>query len=199
VLDSGIWQASCSLQALRRFVYFNATNAGKRIYVKNIMNKRWIGISCLCAIVLAGCVTSANVSVRPSFERYDRVAILTKLTREQEELFLPMYMAAFPDQILVERRDVEAIIGEQDILPDRLDETSRAKIRKILGVKAIIYPNASGRQLSIKVIDTETGEISASVVVLGSNIWDSTQPVPAQQMIAKAVNALKTRTPLAKR
>src|SRR4051812_2084487 len=99
--------------------------------------RRFCIASLALVIALAGCRSSSRgieVDVRDEFLTYDRVALWSSLNRETEDYFIPLYMQAFPTQTLVERRDVSAIIGEQDILPERLDEATRAKLRKILGV-----------------------------------------------------------------
>jgi len=128
-----------------------------------------VPIAVLCAaFVLAPFACSSGsreVAVRKDFWLYDRVAIWSNLAREEEELFIPLYMKAFPHQTLVERRDINAVLGEQDILPDRLNESTRARLREVLGVKAIVYPTRGAGQMAIKVIDTETGAISASAIV----------------------------------
>jgi hypothetical protein len=98
-------------------------------------------------------------------------------------------MSAFPEQALVDRRDLEEIIGEQDLLKGRLDDGTRAKIRKILGVKAIIYPNYESGQFSIKIVDTETGEIVAATLVSGV-ISDS---VKKSTLIRQAVKELEKK------
>jgi hypothetical protein len=99
-------------------------------------------------------------------------------------------MSAFPEQALVDRRDLEEIIGEQDLLKGRLDDGTRAKIRKILGVKAIIYPNYESGQFSIKIVDTETGEIVAATLVSGV-ISDS---VKKSTLIRQAVKELEKKS-----
>lgn len=140
---------------------------------------------------LAACSNpQVDVSVQSPFKQYDRVAVWSTLSRAEEELFLPVYMDAFPKQELVERRDVQEIIGEQDILPDRLDESTRAEIRRILGVKAIVYPSASSRQFAIKVIDTATGRISASCLVQGGTSMGSND-VGTKARIRQAIAAMR--------
>jgi hypothetical protein len=125
--------------------------------------------------VLAGCAPNlSDVAVRPEFKTIDKVAIWPTqkpdaeggLVRLYEELFIPRWMAAFPKQEVFERRDTRVPIGEQDILPSRLDDETRAEIRRLHGVKGIIFPNYSVTdwcQVHIKVIDTATGEIVASI------------------------------------
>lgn len=127
-------------------------------------------VAFIVCLLQVGCAT-VDVASTSQFKSYDRVAIWTNLDRTDEELFVPLYMNAFPSQTLVERRDVQAVIGEQGILPDRLDEATRARIRKILGVKAIVYPTATATQFAVKVIDTETGAIAASALVEGGTSW----------------------------
>jgi hypothetical protein len=159
----------------------------------------------LFSVLLAaggGCATT-DVAVRPVFGTYGKVSVWPRfggpdpggLERSHEELFLPLYMAAFPRQALVERRDLEAVIGEQDILPDRLDEESRAKIRRILGVEAIVFPNYTGGsapQLAIKVIDTETGVIAAALVVQ-ERANQASRPTrdPVPRLIRRAIRDLR--------
>jgi hypothetical protein len=139
----------------------------------------------------AGCSYSRDVDVvvRPQFLSYDRVALWSSMSRETEDLFIPVYMDAFPGQTLVERRDVSAIIGEQDVLPDRLDEETRAKLRKILGVKAIVYPSVTSEGFAVKVIETDTGAISASVYVDAAG--SRTGSIPLKQQVRQAINALR--------
>jgi hypothetical protein len=156
--------------------------------------RRFCIASLALVIALAGCRSSSRgieVDVRDEFLTYDRVALWSSLNRETEDYFIPLYMQAFPTQTLVERRDVSAIIGEQDILPERLDEATRAKLRKILGVKAIVYPRAFKEGFAIKVIQTETGAISASVYA------DATDPVIAtlstNVLVRKSIDALRAK------
>ena len=95
---------------------------------------------CLTMIVqmIAGCITSTEVAVRPTFSYYDRVAIWANLSRSQEELFIPLYMKAFPHHTLVDRRDIQLIVGREEMMPDQLDEATREQIRRDLGVEAIV-------------------------------------------------------------
>lgn len=149
----------------------------------------------LLPFFVTGCLDRMEdtVAVRPVFKTYDRVAIISRLERDREDVFIPLYMKAFPDQSLVERRDVADILGEQDILPDRLDDATRAKLRKILGVKAIVFPNFSAgskSQLALKIIDTETGEIAASTTVSGKDYWDGSG-TSFKKLVSRAIDVLK--------
>ena len=83
-----------------------------------------------------------------------------------------------------------AVIGEQDVLPDRLDETTRAKLRKILGVKAILYSSITEDGFAIKVIDTDTGAITASVFVYANDKKGT--PIAMQDLVRHAIAAMET-------
>lgn len=153
----------------------------------------------LASLFLFGCADRADVAVRREFLGYDKVAIWPRyenaeggLYRQHEELFLPLYMKAFPEHQIVERRDMQVLLGEQDILPERLDPELRAKARRIFGVKAFVFPNYTfdARQFAIKVVDTETGYITASLLVSRSaDDKDSVNNV-AEKLIRKAMREL---------
>jgi len=153
-----------------------------------------LGSLLLVPSLLGGCAMQVEKVARPSYKTYGRVAVLGELSRQQEELFVPVYMKAFPYQAVVERRDLEAIVGEQDLRPERLNEQTRARVRRILGVTALLYVNyTEGKtgQLSVKAVDTETGEIVANVLVtrlepfIGDEVTD-------RRMIYRAVDELKS-------
>ena len=156
----------------------------------------------MVVIALAvGCRTRSAVAVRHQFDAYASVALWSNLTRAEEDALLPLYMSSFPAHTIIERRDIAAVMDEQDLHPDRLSEESRASVRAILGVEAIIYPNFSGgtsqygrshyAQLAVKVIDTETGLISASIVTgkLNEYGWPVLQRPSA--LLSQAMSGLK--------
>lgn len=156
-------------------------------------NAMWVGLLAVgLSFAAVGCgKMKVEAVARPHFGQYDRVAVWGRLNRIQDELFIPLYMKAFPKQQIIERRDLLAIVGEQDLMPDRLDHKTRAKIREILGVKAIVFPNYSTEphpQLSLKVIDTANGEIVAAVLVNNTSKDKSTTD---RMMIREAIDALK--------
>jgi len=143
----------------------------------------------------SGCSTTSEAVVRPQFATYDRVAILPHLTRAQEEYFLPLYLAAFPEHAVVERRDLEEALNEQELQPERLSEASRAKMKELFGVQAVVYPNytsdEAGTRLALKVIDSETGEITAAILVRkrsGALATDTTDFA----IIRKAIDLLRS-------
>ncbi len=161
-------------------------------------------VSLVFALVVAsaGCAHRADVAVRPEFVGYDKVAIWPRfeadvgdggLQRVHEELFLPLYMQAFPQHRIYDRRDLQVVLGEQDILPERLDPKLRAEVRRIHGVKAFVFPNYTPQlaQLAIKVIDTETGEIVASSVTKRSSDSDKESlDTVAERLIREAIREL---------
>jgi len=148
-----------------------------------------IGAGCLSA----GC-SDTHATARPDFSSCDRVAILcSALTRDKEEVFIPLYMDAFPNQHLVDGRDVQAIVGDEAMTQGQTpDEQTRSKLLRSLGVKAIVYPSDTGRQFAIKVIDTKTGEILAAVVISGHEVW-SGDNLGYKDLVEKAIGALKDK------
>ena len=138
-----------------------------------------------------GCATYTEAAGRIEFLNYQRVAIVSNLERRHEEYFIPMYMQEFPHQQLVERRDLQSVFDEQDLAPDRLNPATRARLREVWGVQAIVYPSITDgtfNQLSLKVIDTETGQIMAAVMVTRRDGWLG--PPTEQQMMRRAIDAL---------
>ena len=156
------------------------------------------GVGCVvlwaCLLGMAGCSMHIEPVVRPSYRMHGRVAILGDLSRSQEELFIPLYMKAFPYQALIERRDLSSIIGEQDLSPEGLRKETRAKLKRTLGALALVYPHytdgAEG-QLSVKVIDTESGEIVAAVLVTKRHPFVGKEATD-RKMIYKAIDALRS-------
>jgi hypothetical protein len=109
---------------------------------------------------------------RPELLSRGRLAVLG-LTPEQEQLLMARYTKTFSVQMVtfVERNRLKDLIGEQDLLAGRLNVHTRAKIKRILGVEALImcsYYDAttgkSGKKLRIRIVDSETGAIIGSVI-----------------------------------
>ncbi len=144
---------------------------------------------------LVGCSTTVTESdSRMTFASYDRVAVLGRLERADEEFFIPKYMQAFPNHLLVERRDLGEVLTEQDLLVERLDPEKRVELRRLYGVDGIVYPNFTEanriEQFAVKVIDTLTGEIVAAVLVTPKSAWgrdDATR----RDLIERAIDALE--------
>jgi hypothetical protein len=100
------------------------------------------------------------------------------LTEEQEQIFMASYLKTFSEQelVFVERARLQEIISEQDLLQGRLNDRTRAKMREVLGVKALVlcayYDASEGslkKKLRVRVVDSETGAILGSVITSASN------------------------------
>lgn len=132
-------------------------------------------------VTLGGCgqgrSSTQALFTRPELLSCQRLAVLG-LTPEQEQLLMARYTKTFSVQMVtfVERNRLSDLIGEQDLLSGRLDVGTRAKIKRILGVEALImcsYYDAttagSGKKLRIRVVDSETGAIIGSVMTQASD------------------------------
>lgn len=118
---------------------------------------------------------------RPELLSRGRLAVLG-LTPEQEQILMACYTKTFIGQIItfVERNRLEDILGEQDLLKGRLNDSTRAEIKRILGVEALImctYYDAdnggTGKKLRIRIVDSETGAIVGSVITLAPDNFQS--------------------------
>jgi len=128
---------------------------------------------------------------KPELISRGRLAVLG-LEPEQEQILMACYTKTFAGQIItfVERSRLADIIGEQDLLRGRLNDATRAKIQRILGVEALImcsyYDDAAGgatKKLRIRIVDSETGAIIGSVITRA--------PDNFQSHAATAVRALR--------
>jgi hypothetical protein len=128
----------------------------------------------LALAFLAGCEPNTRaVFTKPELFSYERLAVLG-LDREQEQIFMAAYFKTFISQPItfVERGELAKIIGEQDLLQGRLNDKTRARIKQILGVEALIlceYYKDEARpgntmKLRVRVVDSETGAIVGSVL-----------------------------------
>jgi hypothetical protein len=123
--------------------------------------------------ILAGCAKKPQaLFTRPELITHGRLAVLG-LTPEQEQIFMASYTKAFPGQVItfVERSRLQDVLSEQDLLRGRLDKRTRAKIKQILGVEALImctyYDGTIGagrKKLRVRIIDSATGAIVGSVI-----------------------------------
>ena len=145
----------------------------------------------LCSIsaffVIAGMVISAGCApnktealfTRPELINHSRLAIIG-LTPEQEQYFMASYTKAFPGQVItfVERNRLQEVLSEQDLLKGRLNEKTRAKIKELFGVEALImctyYDGDAGigsKKLRIRIVDSATGAIVGSVITEARDIF----------------------------
>jgi hypothetical protein len=139
---------------------------------------RHVGISSALALLalalLAGCETRTRaLFTKPELVTYERLAVLG-LDREQEQIFMAAYFKTFVSQPItfVERGELAKLIGEQDLLQGRLNDATRARIKQILGVEALILceyyqdeaRSGQAMKLRVRVVDSETGAIVGSVL-----------------------------------
>lgn len=172
-------------------------DSAERPLMKNIaMMVILMGFGILLVFGTTGCSNTLTESdSRLRFASYRRVAVLSRLERAEEEYFIPKYMQAFPNQTLVERRDLAEVLTEQDLLVDRIDPEKRVALHRLFGVDGIVYPNftESNRinQFAVKIVDTLTGEIVAAVLVTPKQAWgrgDATR----RDLIKRAIAALES-------
>ena len=124
-------------------------------------------------VISAGCVPRKTEALftRPELINHSRFAIIG-LTPEQEQYFMASYTKTFSGQVItfVERNQLHEVISEQDLLKGRLNEKTRARIKEIFGVEALImcsyYDSDSlGRKkLRVRIVDSATGAIVGSVI-----------------------------------
>jgi len=124
--------------------------------------------------ILTGCVNMKTKALftKPELINCSRMAVIG-LTPEQEQIFMAYYIKAFPGQVItfVERTRLQEIISEQDLLMGRLNEKTRARIKQLFGVEALImctYSDGSddlgNKKLLVRIVDSGTGAIIGSVI-----------------------------------
>ena len=111
---------------------------------------------------------------------FGRLAVLG-LTPEQEQIFMASYTKDFPGQMItfVERILLQEIISEQDLRQGRLDDKTRAKVKQVLGVEALIictyYDGTIGagrKKLRVRIVNSATGAIVGSVITQGPDNFE---------------------------
>jgi hypothetical protein len=168
----------------RRDTRFACTNnCSQRLLGSDTMKIRTRSLCSISAfLVVAGLLITAGCArktealfTRPELINHGRLAIIG-LTPEQEQIFMASYTKAFPGQIItfVERNRLQEIINEQDLLQGRSNEKSRAKIKQLFGVEALImctYNDGTDdigiKKLRIRIVDSATGAIVGSVITEG--------------------------------
>ena len=125
--------------------------------------------------ILTGCASRSKTKAlftKPELINCSRMAVIG-LNPEQEQIFMAYYIKAFPAQIItfVERNELQKIISEQDLLKGRLNEKTRARIKQLFGVEALImctyYDGSDGldiKKLRVRIVDSATGVIIGSVI-----------------------------------
>jgi len=126
-------------------------------------------------VISAGCAARRKTEAlftRPELINHSRFAIIG-LTPEQEQIFMACYTKAFPGQVItfVERNRLHEVLSEQDLLKGRLNEKTRARIKELFGVEALImctyYDGDTGigsKKLRVRIVDSATGAIVGSVI-----------------------------------
>jgi len=160
-----------------------ANDISKTLLGKNTMRER---IKSLCRIsaffvvvslaISAGCARKTQaLFTKAELITFGRLAVLG-LTPEHEQIFMASYLKAFPRQIItfVERTLLYEVISEQDLRQGRLDDKTRAKVKQVLGVEALIictyYDGSRGagrKKLRVRIVDSATGAIVGSVITQG--------------------------------
>ncbi|MFZ2146035.1 MAG: CsgG/HfaB family protein [Sedimentisphaerales bacterium] len=144
------------------------------------MRIRIISLCSISAFFVAVCLAISTGCARKTQALFTKAELITcgrlavlGLTPEQEQIFMASYTRAFPGQIItfVERSRLQEIISEQDLLQGRLDDRTRAKVKQILGVEAIImctyYDGTIGagrKKLRVRIVNSATGAIVGSVI-----------------------------------
>ena len=129
--------------------------------------------------ILTGCANKKTQALftKPELITRSRLAVIG-LTPEQEQIFMAHYIKAFPAQVItfVERNQLQEIISEQDLLQGRLDENTRAKLKRLFGVEALImctyYDGSDGlgiKKFRVRIVDSATGAIIGSVITEASD------------------------------
>ncbi len=144
--------------------------------------RRFYGIRTTAMVVgltlMPGCwQNTQGLFTMPSLPDCNYLAVLG-LTEEQGQIFMAAYMKTFADQDItfVERGRLQQIISEQDLLQGRLNDRTRAQIKEILGVEALVlcayYDAKEGsvqKKLRVRVVDSDTGAIVGSVITQASD------------------------------
>jgi len=128
-------------------------------------------------VVSAGCTRQKTEALftRPELINHSRLAIIG-LTPENEQIFMASYTKAFSGQVItfVERNRLQDILSEQDLLKGRLNEKTRARIKQLFGVEALIMctysdesASVSKKKLIVRIVDSATGVIVGSVITEG--------------------------------
>jgi hypothetical protein len=157
-----------------------ANNRSQRLLGSDTMKIRANSLCSICAflavavlVISSGCARKTEaLFTRPELITHSRLAIIG-LTPEQEQIFMACYTKAFPGQVItfVERNRLQDIISEQDLLKGRLNEKTRARIKQLFGVEALImctYSDGSAgigmKKLIVRIVDSATGAITGSVI-----------------------------------
>ncbi len=186
-VDIGRWQV---LNGLRDSHLFCANDFSKTLLWSNRMRIRIQSLFSIFAFFVlvslafsTGCARNRKTQAlftKAELITFGRLAVLG-LTPEQEQIFMASYTKAFAGQNItfVERVLLQDIISEQDLLQGRLDDKTRAKVKQVLGVEALIictyYDGTTGagvKKLRVRIVNSETGAIVGSVITQGRDNFE---------------------------
>lgn len=151
---------------------------------------------------MTGCVRSTHaLFTRPELISCGRLAVLG-LTPEQEQIFMASYLKTFtgPAVTFVERARLLDIVSEQDLLRRRLNEKTRAKIKQILGVEALImcqyYDGTIGvrrKKLRVRIVHSATAAVVGSVITRGRDDFERHADIAVKALKADVMGAGRYR------
>jgi hypothetical protein len=110
---------------------------------------------------------SGSGFIREEFLDYKKVVVLPfkgDTRGEASDAFAERLHEKFPQVALFEQKQLLGIFEEQDLYPGKLNESTRRRIGKVLGVQALImgdiyYPSILRWLLQVQIVDVETGEV----------------------------------------
>ena len=139
--------------------------------MKNIV----LGALGVCMMLQVGCVSrTQGLFTKPELNEFHRYAVLG-LSLEHEQIFMATFLKVFGKEniVFVERNLLSELLREQDLykVGNRLNDATRAKMKEILGVEALILCDyydvgvgKTAKKFRVRIVNCETGEIVGSVI-----------------------------------
>ena len=143
--------------------------------VMNVIRLWRICLGLVCAsLIVAGCSSTVRVPqwsgsgfLKKEFLGYKKVAVLPfegDSKGETSEDFTRALHERFPQIELVESKQLLEVFRKEDLYPNRVNETTRRKIRESFGVQALVmgnvyYPSIVRWLLQVQIVDAETNEV----------------------------------------
>ncbi len=131
--------------------------------------------ACFCFLIITtGCSSTVRVPqwsgsgfLKKEFLEYKKVAVLPfegDSRGETSEDFTRALHERFPQIELVGSKQLLEVFRKEDLYPNRVNETTRRKIRESFGVQALImgnvyYPSIVRWLLQVQIVDAETNEV----------------------------------------
>jgi hypothetical protein len=143
------------------------------------VNRLWLFRSAFAGvfsflIITTGCSSTGWVPqwsgsgfIRKEFLDYKKVAVLPfkgDTRGEASDAFAESLHEKFPQVALFEQKQLLEIFEEQDLYPGKLNESTRRRVGKVLGVEALVmgdvyYPSILRWLLQVQIVAVETGEV----------------------------------------